>query len=97
MSEPIQSVTIAEIIPTRVWIEDDFCGSRHVMVQHQWPGQVPFCYCSFHYNYAYTDNASTWRSAEDVARSLGATDPIERRHRGLMDESAQRFAAQKGQ
>ena len=75
----LPTVTIVEILPMRVWIEDDICGSRHVMLQHE--GYEPFCYASFYYDYAYTCNAATWAAAKKLAIELGATEPVERRHR----------------
>jgi hypothetical protein len=78
MSE-LQTVTLERILPTAVWIEDDVCGSRHVMLQHE--GMHAFCYASFHYDYAYTCNSGTWAAAEELAISLGATKPVERRMR----------------
>jgi hypothetical protein len=75
MNEPI-TVTI---LPTAVWIEDDICGGRHVMLQHE--GMHAFCYASFHYDYAYTSNSGTWAAATELAKALGATEPIERRMR----------------
>ena len=72
-------VQIVEILPTKVWIESDMLGSRFVVAQHQ--GQLAFTYAAFHYDYAYTDNATTHRLAEQLAKSLGARDPIEHRQR----------------
>ena len=83
-SEPtprIQVGTLVEILPTRVWVESDMFGGRHVMLQHQ--GMEPFTYASFHYNYMYTSNSGTWEAAHALARSLGAVDPIENRQRGF--------------
>lgn len=78
-----QIPTIVQIIPKKVWIESDFIGARHVMVQHQMDGELPFCYASFHYNYRYTSNGGTLAAAEALAREMGATDPIEHSHRAL--------------
>lgn len=79
--DELQRSTIVEILPTKVWIEDDFCGGRHVMRQHQ--GCEPFCYASFWYDYAHTDNATTYGMATDLAMRLGAVEPIERTMRSL--------------
>lgn len=70
------------IVGKKIWIESDILGARHVMVQHDIQGERPFCYASFHYEYAHTSNSGTLSDAEEVARRLGATDPIEQRHRG---------------
>lgn len=69
-----------EILPTKVWIESDMMGSRHVLMHHQGYGE-PFTYASFHYSYAYTSNAGTWEAAHRLALALGATDPVEERQR----------------
>ena len=73
---------VVEILPTRIWIESDMMGSRHVMVHHEGFGD-PFTYATFHYNYAYTSNAGTWDAANSLALSLGATEPVQQKSRGL--------------
>jgi hypothetical protein len=73
--------TITHIYKTSVWIENDMMGARHVVVQHE--AGESFTYCSFHYGYGYTDNASTLRAATTMALSLGATEPIEQRRREM--------------
>ena len=75
----IEALQIVEIVPTKVWIESGIMGERAVMRQHE--GEEPFEYCVFNYNYAHTSNAQTMADAEAMARALGATDPIEHRHR----------------
>ena len=57
--------TVVEILPTRIWIESDMMGSRHVVLQHQ--GFEPFTYASFFYDYAYTSNGGTWAWTRAVA------------------------------
>jgi hypothetical protein len=78
MNNEIVSVTI---LPTAIWIEDDICGGRHVMLQHE--GMDPFCYASFQYDYAYTSNSGTHAVAHQLAVSLGATEPVEHRSRAF--------------
>ncbi|WP_455387388.1 hypothetical protein [Petrachloros mirabilis] len=75
----IQTVEIVNVYTQRVWIESDLFGGRHVMVRHDAEDCEPFCYASFHYDYAYTSNSETIAEAEKLARSLGAVDPIEHR------------------
>lgn len=77
----IETATVVHIYPNRVWIEDGICGDKRVMIQSEAPGSEPFAYCTFHYDYAYTSNATIWHRAEEVAVSLGATKPVERRFR----------------
>lgn len=77
MSTPIEKVTLVEILPTKIWVESDLFGSRHVMVQHQ--GMKAFRYASFFYGYGYTSNGGTLAAAEAVALSLGARQPIDHR------------------
>jgi len=81
------NVRAVEILPTRVWIEDDLMGARHVMLQHE--GFHAFCYASFHYDYAYTSNAGTHAAAHELAKKLGATEPIEQRTRDLTFPTAE--------
>ena len=78
----IQQVTIVDILPTRIWVESDMMGARHVVMHHQDFGQ-PFTYATFHYDYAYTSNSGTHSAAENLARALGASEPIEHRTRSL--------------
>ena len=92
--EPIQlqHATIVEVCKTNVWIESDFCGGRHVVVQHE--GFEPFTYASFHYDYRYTSNAGTRSDATSLALQLGATEPVEHRNRGLKSASAEELKLQ---
>ena len=76
----VPTVKVMEILPTKVWIESDMMGARHVVMHHQGYGE-PFTYASFHYDYAYTSNAGTWDAAHGLALALGATEPVEQRQR----------------
>ncbi len=76
----VPTVKVVEILPTKVWIESDMMGARHVVTHHQGYGE-PFTYASFHYDYAYTSNAGTWEAANRLALALGATEPVEQRQR----------------
>lgn len=78
MSEQVQ---IVKVFGTEIWCESDFGGSRHVMMRHEVDGEPPFCYASFHYNYGYTSNSGTRAAAEELAKSLGAAEPVEWRQR----------------
>lgn len=77
----METVNVVEVYEKKVWVEGDMMGDKHVMVQHQAPGCEPFCYCSFHYDYGYTDNASIRDAAKRMALALGATEPVEFRTR----------------
>jgi hypothetical protein len=77
-------VEVLEIIKTferKVWIESDFTGAKHVMAQYDDGKSEPFCYCTFNYDYAHTDNSIIREEAEKMAVRLGATEPIEHRYR----------------
>lgn len=74
---------VVKIIPTKVWIESDIAGDRHVVVQHQDGKSQPFTFATFHYHYLYTDNHGTRSAAEQLARQLGAVDPVEHRFREI--------------
>ena len=76
----VPGATVVEILPTRIWIESDMMGARHVVVHHKGFGE-PFTYASFHYDYAYTNNSGTWDAAHRLALALGASEPIEQRQR----------------
>lgn len=78
----VPKVEVVQILPTKVWIESDMMGARHVVMHHQGYGE-PFTYASFHYDYAYTSNAGTWAAAHSLALALGATEPVEQRHRDM--------------
>jgi hypothetical protein len=82
-NETIGTATLVHVYGKRVWIESDLWGSRHVVVQHDAPGEEPFTYCSFHYDYRHTCNSGTMGEARRMALALGATEPVEERHRGL--------------
>lgn len=78
---PTKGAITVTILPTKVWVENDFLGGRHVMLQHE--GLEPFTYASFFYNWRYTSNSSTWDAACQLALSLGADEPVESRMRPL--------------
>ena len=78
----MEQVTLVEVLPTRIWIESDMMGARHVVMRHQGFGE-PFTYASFHYDCAYTSNGGTWDAANRLALALGATEPVEQRQREL--------------
>ena len=73
----IKTAKIVKILPTRIWIESDIFGTRHVVMQHE--GYEPFSYATFNYDYAYTSNIITVARAEKLAKELGAVAPIEHR------------------
>jgi hypothetical protein len=79
--EQIETVEIVKVFARRVWIESDFSGDKHVMIQHQDGESEPFCYCSFHYDYAYTSNSAIREQAERMAIQLGAVEPVEYKSR----------------
>lgn len=39
------------------------------MIQHE--GMEPFCYCSFHYDYAYTSNSTIHNQAVRMMENFG--------------------------
>lgn len=73
----LPTAKIVKILKTDIWIEGDFLGDKHVVVQHE--GMKPFTYASFYYNYAYTSNAGIRNQANALAISLGATEPVQER------------------
>ncbi len=90
----IETATIVSIAPTSIWIESDIMGSRHVVMQHE--GCEPFTYATFHYDHRYTSNGVTWDAAEKMAIALGATEPIEHRHRHIPLPTAESIREEMG-
>jgi len=79
----IQTAKIVKIFERKIWIESDFLGAKHVMIQHDDGVSEPFCYCSFNYDYAHTSNSQIRKEAEDMAVSLGAKEPVEYKSRPI--------------
>lgn len=65
----MKTVEIVKIYPTLYWVEKDFWGSAHVMMQHE--GMHPFTYCSFNYDYAYTSNAGVHTAIVGLMSQFG--------------------------
>lgn len=74
--EMIEAVKILGVYGRRIWIEEDICGTKHVMIQHQDGKTEPFTYCSFFYDHRYTGNSTVFEAAKRLALSLGATEPV---------------------
>lgn len=89
----LSAAVLVEVFPTKVWIESDLFGGRHVVLHHHGSGK-PFTYASFHYNYAYTSNSGTWEAAHRLALALGATEPVEDRILGLKRPTADDLRAE---
>lgn len=73
----IKTAVIVKAMPTKIWIESDFSGANHVVIQHE--GYEPFRYATFNYDHRYSSNSSVSMHAENLAKSLGAEEPIERK------------------
>lgn len=78
---PPLAAEIIEIFNPTVWIESDFLGDKHVVVQHE--GGDPFTYATFHYDHEQTSSSVILNQAEKLAVELGAKEPVEVRHRAL--------------
>lgn len=65
----IKTVEIVKIYPTKYWVERDFIGASHIMVQHE--GMHAFQYCSFNYDYAYTSNAGVHAECVNMMKRFG--------------------------
>ena len=78
-----QQPVVVHMLETKVWVENDLFGGRHVVLQHE--GCDPFTYASFFYDWRYTSNSFTLNAAETLARQLGAVGPIEHKHRPFHD------------
>ena len=87
--EPIK---IVKFLPTKVWIEDNVMGDKHVMRQHD--GREPFCYCSFYYSYEHTSNSTIHDEAVAMAKRLGATEPVGFKQRNFPMQTNEEMIAQ---
>lgn len=75
-----KTVEIVKVYGTQIWVESDILGDYHIMMQHE--GDNPFCYVSFHYNYAYTSNAQIHMEIVNMMKRLGVEEKdIEWRNR----------------
>jgi len=79
----IEPVCAVKIFDRKIWIEEDFFGNKHVMVQHEGHDSEPFCYCTFNYSYAHTSNSTIRNEAILMAMRIGAKEPVEIRFRKL--------------
>ena len=66
----MKTAKIEKIYPLHIWVERDFCGSNHIMMQHEGFGE-PFCYAQLHYSYAYTSNSTIHTMTEKFMELLG--------------------------
>ena len=68
----IKTAKIVEVIKLNIWVEKDMCGSSHIMMQHG-DGEYgePFCYASFNYDYAFTDNATIHIQIVNMMKQFG--------------------------
>lgn len=81
--QAVETGEIVKIYERKIWIETDFHGNKHIMVQHQDGENEPFCYCSFFYDHRYNSNSITHAAAQNMAKALGAQEPIEYRSRSI--------------
>ena len=88
----IEQATIVKIYPTKIWIESGMMGERVVVIQHE--GCEPFDYATFAYDYRYTSNYGTMNAAQNLAISLGATDPVEQKLRPFTLPTAEELQEQ---
>lgn len=65
----IKTVEIVKIYPTKYWVEKDFFGGSHIIVQHE--GMHAFEYASFNYDYAYTSNAGVHSEIVNMMKRFG--------------------------
>lgn len=65
----VKTVEVVKIYPTKYWVERDFFGSSHIMMQHE--GYHVFCYASFNYDYGYTSNAGVHTEIVHMMKRFG--------------------------
>ena len=88
----LEETKIVRIYKTDVWVENDMCGSQHVVVQHE--NCETFTYASFHYDYRYTVNSGIYNAANRLAVELGATEPVVHKSRPMHDPSIEEIKSQ---
>ena len=81
--EELKVTKITKTYKKEVWIESDILGTTYVMMKHEDGRSEGFCFCQFHYNYMYTNNAHIHDVATAMAISLGATEPVQHRDREI--------------
>lgn len=69
----IETVTIARVLPTKLWAEKNFFGTVKIMRQHE--GDKPFCFVEIHYDYAHTSNAHQRELTQQILALLGGEAP----------------------
>ena len=68
----IKTAKIVKVYDTHVWVETDMFGDKHIMMQHE--TMEPFCYASFHYNYAYTSNGQIHMEVVNMMKRFGVEE-----------------------
>lgn len=71
----IQTGTIVEILPTKIWAEKDIMGTVHIKMQHQ--DMHEFDFIQIQYDYAYTSNGHQHDLTQKILQLLGAKDDSE--------------------
>jgi len=66
----IQTGTIVEILPTKIWAEKDMTGTVHIKMQHQ--GMPEFDFIQIQYDYMHTSNGHQHRLTQEILKLLGA-------------------------
>ncbi|MGZ8250375.1 MAG: hypothetical protein ACXWUF_20330 [Methylomagnum sp.] len=69
----LQTGTLVEILPTRVWAEKDIMGTTHIKMQHQ-GGTEPFDFVQIQYDWRYTSNSHQADLAKRILELLGAKE-----------------------
>ena len=71
----VKTAKIVEVIKLNIWVEKDFFGSSHIMMQHG-NGEYgePFCYVSFNYDYAFTSNAQIHIEVVNMMKQFGVEE-----------------------
>ncbi len=79
----METVSIAKIYQNTVWVETDITGDAHVMLQCEAPGSDAACLATVRYHYPFMDNSTRNRVATEIAKMLGASDPVEVKFRDI--------------
>ena len=69
----VKTAKIVHVYKLNIWVEKDMCGSSHIMMQHEGLGD-PFCYATFNYDYAFTDNATIHMEIIGMMKRFGVEE-----------------------
>ena len=70
--EAVQTATIVEVMPTKVWSEKGFDGVVRIKMQHE--GCEEFDFIQIQYDYRYTSNSHQRFLTAEILKLFGVTE-----------------------